>query len=257
MMNKFMRFCLFFLLWTPVFAQEMTVQAISLHNRTAQDLIPMIQPLLPPGSVVTGQNYDLLIKTTPEGFAQIQPAIQQLDQPPQALVLRVRRVSSNVLDTEISSAGHVTAISSQSAGNTDNEQRVTVLDGQSAFVETGESFPYHDYGISIFGAQDITLYKDVKTGVILTPHLQGNQAQVSVQWTFNQLQQDQTQWEKQNSAITQEKTNTIVTLPLGQWVNIGGSSLQAQQADNATTLSTYNTQHPTSNLYISIDKALP
>src|SRR5687768_18244338 len=52
----------------PVRAQDL--QVIELDFRMAQDLIPILEPLLEPGGVLTGRDDVLFVRTSPENLEQ-------------------------------------------------------------------------------------------------------------------------------------------------------------------------------------------
>jgi type II secretory pathway component GspD/PulD (secretin) len=55
------------------------LEVISLRHRTADQIIPVLRPLLEPGGVLSGQYSSLIIRTSPENLAQIRAALDAID----------------------------------------------------------------------------------------------------------------------------------------------------------------------------------
>lgn len=60
-------------------AQVLDLDVIDLKHRTAEEIIPIIQPFLIPEAAVTARDYKLIIKSTPENLEEIRKIIQQVD----------------------------------------------------------------------------------------------------------------------------------------------------------------------------------
>ena len=59
-----------------------SLEVIQLQHRMAEDLLPILQPLLPPGSVLTGTGDVLLVRTDPATLDQLRATVMQLDRAP-------------------------------------------------------------------------------------------------------------------------------------------------------------------------------
>ena len=67
-----------------------SLQVIDLKHRTAQEVIPVLQPLLEPGAALSGQDYKLFVRTSSANLAQIRAALAQIDRRPRQLLVSVR-----------------------------------------------------------------------------------------------------------------------------------------------------------------------
>ena len=83
------------------------IEVVELHNKTAKQLIPIIKPLLASGGVVSGTGYELIIKTSPDNFHQLEHLIKQLDKNQPLLLISVRRVHNAGYDTYERAGGQV------------------------------------------------------------------------------------------------------------------------------------------------------
>src|SRR5262245_58505450 len=94
-----------------------TIEVISLRHRNAEQVIPILQPLLAPGGALTGQYSQLIVRTSPENLAQIRSVLESIDRPARRLMVLVRfdnaadvARSSVQTDARISNRGAAFAI---------------------------------------------------------------------------------------------------------------------------------------------------
>src|SRR5262245_53046828 len=71
-------------------AGAQSLEVIQLKHRTAQELMPALQPLVAQGGAVSGQDYTLFVRTTDGNLAEIRRVVAQLDQAPRQLLVSVR-----------------------------------------------------------------------------------------------------------------------------------------------------------------------
>jgi type II secretory pathway component HofQ len=70
-------------------AMAQDLEIIELQHRRAEDVIPIVQPLLDPGGVLSGVDDKLLVRTTPANLAQIREAVAAIDRPQRQLLITV------------------------------------------------------------------------------------------------------------------------------------------------------------------------
>ena len=61
------------------FAQDLDLDVINLKHRTADEIIPIVQPFLIPEAAITARGYKLIIKSTPENLKQVKKIIAEVD----------------------------------------------------------------------------------------------------------------------------------------------------------------------------------
>src|SRR6478735_9601175 len=66
------------------------IEVIPLRHRTAEQVIPVLQPLLAPGGALSGQYNQLIVRTSPENLAQIRQVLESIDKPSRRLMISVR-----------------------------------------------------------------------------------------------------------------------------------------------------------------------
>ena len=104
-MQRFLIF--FFMLGASAlaFAQD-SVEVIVLKYRTAEQLIPIVQPLVGRDGAVTGMQNKLIVRTTPSRMKDVKQVIAGLDTQPRKLMITVRQnVAREALGQEASVYG--------------------------------------------------------------------------------------------------------------------------------------------------------
>ena len=70
-------------------AQAESLEQIPLHYRMAEELLPILQPLLPPGSAITGTGNVLFVRADAATLTQVRDAVASLDRAPRQLLITV------------------------------------------------------------------------------------------------------------------------------------------------------------------------
>jgi type II/III secretion system protein len=74
-------------------AQQQILEVITLGYRQADEVIPLLRPLLAPGGALTGTNNQLIVRTTPANLAELKQVLAVVDARPRQLVISVRQGS--------------------------------------------------------------------------------------------------------------------------------------------------------------------
>jgi hypothetical protein len=152
---------------------QTTVEVIPLKYRQADQVIPVLQPLLGRDASISNFQNQLVIRATPAELAQVKNVLASLDTPPRRLLITVRQdadVTGTRREAEVSGSigndqarvtvpgsgsregGNVVlrdgddrlrarVVDSSQAGSERTAQTVQVLEGYSAFIRAGESRP--------------------------------------------------------------------------------------------------------------------
>jgi type II secretory pathway component GspD/PulD (secretin) len=232
-----------------------TVQADSittmvLHNRPAEEIIPLLKPMLGPDDAISGQGFQLFIRAPAATRAQIQELLTAVDVAAKMLQisvfqgerreLRALRIEGGIHpghNPEHSGAGGIgfstrntdggINIAASRARLQDNPvHRLRVSDGGEGYIETGTAIPYfsgYDRVAPDARAGGIE-YKNITTGFYVHPRLRGEQVILSVS-PFKQSPDP-----RQGGNIRIQNARTTITGPLGEWLPIGGTTEQTQQS---------------------------
>lgn len=155
-------------------AQATVLEVITLKYRTAEQVIPLIQPMLRDGGSISGLQNQLIVRTTAGNLEEIRRILASVDAVPRRLVITVKqdadadsgrqaaevsgsvRIDDNVRitvpGTIDSRAPHIGAgpagdgvrariIDTRRVESDRNLQTVQVLEGNTAFIRVGQSVP--------------------------------------------------------------------------------------------------------------------
>jgi len=224
-------------------AQPLVMGILPLHYRTAEQVIPLVRPLVPPPGTVSGIQNQLIVHTTPANLAEIRAVLERIDAMPRRLLISVRHDSDMaasadriaVEGTVALGRGEVSAGSRLPGGGARVEahatsrhqsdrtmQQVQALEGQPAMIQTGRSVPVPVRQVvrGPAGAQvvDSVEYREAATGFQVIARLAGDQVILDI------LPQRQVPagdgWP---GAVNTQQLATTVRARLGEWIDLGGT----------------------------------
>jgi len=284
MVNK--RISLFCLLWLlgcgfSAFAQE-RIEVITLSYRSAEQLIPLIQPMVGKDGAVTGIQNRLVIRASADKLAQIKRVIASLDTKPRRLMIIVRQnTTREALAQEASVYGTVGTdharvtlpeASSQAGARVEvgsqrnhtgakitstrdiessaDEQRVQVLEGNAAFIRAGQSVPHPTRTIVRNGRQvtvvEETQYQDVSSGFYVLPRMSGSQVTLEISPQHNTL--------GSQGAVNLQQASTVLSGRIGEWIELGGVGQQGTRNDSGTVYSTQDISSDNRSIFVKVEE---
>ncbi|MBI2296514.1 MAG: hypothetical protein HYU76_10925 [Betaproteobacteria bacterium] len=254
--RRLMVWVLFVIAASAVDAQNMVLEVIPLRYRTAQDVIPIIQPLLAREGSVSGLQGQLVVRTTPANLEEIKRILASVDTAPRRLLITVRqdadatrserssevsgRIGSDrarviVPDSGDRRGGNVVlrdgddrlrarVLDTRSAESDRNTQSVQVMEGREAFVRVGQSVPVPQRRVqrTVVGGQvveqvvDSVEYRDVTTGFYVLPRVSGDRVTLDISPQREMLST------QVPGGVNVQRVVTTVSGRLGEWIEIGG-----------------------------------
>jgi type II secretory pathway component GspD/PulD (secretin) len=221
----------FALLWlaTSAFAQD-TLEVISLRHRTADQVIPLLRPLLDPGGALTGQHSQLIVRTSPSNLAQLRAALEAIDRPARRLMISVRfdgaqesargGVQGTARATSGASGATVAIGESRSAGSERVDQRMQVLEGGRAVISTGEARPLRQRQViqtpSGPVVRETTELVDAASGFEVVPRVAGDTVTLDIAPQREQFVPGVP------GTVRYERTASSVSGRLGEWIELAG-----------------------------------
>ncbi|WP_457673949.1 secretin N-terminal domain-containing protein [Thiolapillus sp.] len=231
-------------LWTGAVLADWPIEIVPLKHQTVEQMLPMLRPFVSEGGTVTGMNGQLVIKTSPENLAQLKQIIGKFDRAPRQLRITVREGRSASFSRQgIKVEGNMSAgkngnisigqpepgkgLDVQVAGSnrvwgTDADRHVRATEGMPAFIQTGVSMPvttgYRD-GWGRFHRE--RHYQDITSGFYVTPWVNGEQVTLEIS-PFSGQPLDQ------RGSYRKQEISTRISGRLGEWIDIGGASMQGQ-----------------------------
>lgn len=232
---------------TSAIADEARI--LQLKHRTAEELVPVIRPLLGPDDALSGMGYRLIVRTPEKNLKEIERVLGQLDIAPRRLQITVQQtVADDSTATSQSVSGEArlgdkaritlpatptddrglvvqkddlrysAGRRATTAGHA-NIQTVTTVDGQRAYIRIGQSVPHVKKILALNRnqmviAQGIEL-QNVTTGFDVRPRVRGDRVQIEITPRLSTLKNPST-----GLADFQELTTTVEA-KLGEWIDLG------------------------------------
>ena len=222
-----------------------SLETIPLRYRTAEDLVPLLQPLLPPGAAVTGSGDVLLVRGDAGTIGQLREAVARLDRAPLQLLITVSqatnargagtsiRGSGTVGSGDVqvgvnrppqdTSGGQVVVRSGTRSDELGNVASVRALEGYETYVSLGQSRPFTSTSVTGGGfyppvVTQSTEYRDVATGFYATPRVSGDLVTLQISSRQQRLSGDR------GTQVSTAGITTTVSGRLGEWIELGGTT---------------------------------
>ncbi len=232
---------------TAALAQR-TVEVIPLQYRNAEQVIPVLQPLLGRESSISHFQNQLVVRATPAELAQIKRVLAGIDSAPKRLLITVRQdadLERDRREVEVSGSlgnDHARAttpgsgsrsgddrlrariVDTQQINRDRSTQTIQVLEGHSAYIRTGESRPVPKQEVvrTVVNGQmvdrivDRTEYREANTGFHVLPRVQGDRVTLDIN------PQRESFDEQRRGAVNTQSVVTTVSGRLGEWISLGG-----------------------------------
>ncbi|MDD2915587.1 MAG: hypothetical protein PHP70_09735 [Gallionella sp.] len=244
------------------------LEVIALKHRSAEEVLPVIRPLLDKGDAASGMNYQLILRTSPHILAQIKEILESLDVAPRSLkitvmqnvdsetVARLTEVSGSVgvsREVRVSVPGSANngglnaelgqgrdrlgakVISTRSLEDARNTQQLRVLEGNRALVRSGQSVavPQRQVIQNQWGTRviDSTQYQEVNSGFYVLPRINGARVTLEISAQNDSLAPgggDQ-------PTLRVQQTSSTVSGRLGEWLEVGGLGQRKNNDDSGIT----------------------
>ena len=259
-------------------ASDLVTEVITAGYRPVDEIVRILKPMVPRPGSVSGAYGKIIVRTTPQNMREIKQILATLDRAPVNLVISVRYSINEEVRRDLYEAfgevsGGNVGISTgrdagsgrglvigrqdgdqqagvridktQSLGSDAGTQRVRVLEGKEAFIQSGRSVPVTDERVVVSGSgvttvQRSTSFRNVDSGFSVRARL-SNDGRVSVEIFPRRNRLD-----TGSGAIEVREASTVVSSPLGRWMEIGrigGTTSESSRgigsSSNATTSSDY------------------
>ena len=233
------------LLCTVSPAREVAV--IKVEHRWAAELLPIVKSMLSAAGTVTVSERvnSLVIVDTPEAIERVQAYLDRFDRPVEQVRIHIRfHKMGEDKDSEVSAHGRISndnvsvAIGGKKkdGGDISLEERarrqkndseffVVAMSGSPAYIRAGEEIPYHQNSAFFRryapGGGTVT-WQTVESGFEVTPTLAGDNAHLKI---VPRIAYD----DRKDGVIRFFGAQTELTVPLGRWVEIGGTTDQKNE----------------------------
>jgi type II secretory pathway component GspD/PulD (secretin) len=268
----------------PALAQQTVLEVIDLKYHSADQIVPMLKPLLAPGGTISALQNRVIVRTTPQNLAELHKVLDAVDRMPKRLVISVRQEaaqSGETTEAEISGSigtdgarisvpgshtkqgagaevrkgdnvvrGRV--LSSQSAATDRGVQTVQVLEGNEALIRVGQSVPVRSGSLTVAPlATQITQsveYRDVDTGFRVRPRVNGNQVTLEISSRRDTIADPNAQ------SFNVQRIDTVVSGRLGEWMEIGSVDQGRVQAEGGTISRRTGSLSDDRKIFVKVDQ---
>ena len=245
------------------------LEIIALKHRSAEEVLPVIRPLLDKGDTASGMNYQLILRTSPRNLEQIKKLLESIDVAPRRLKItvmqnvdsetaaRLTEVSGNVglnRDARIAVPGsgdssglnvelgrgqdrlRTRVTSTRSLEDERNTQQLQVLEGNRALVHSGQAVPVPQRQViqNQWGTQviDSTQFQEVGSGFYVLPRVNGDRVTLEISTQNDAL----VPGSGDQPTVRVQQASSTVSGRLGEWLEVGGLGQQKNHDDS--TIST-------------------
>src|SRR5262249_43086351 len=163
------------------------LEIIQLRHRTADQVIPALEPLLDRDATLSGQSGQLFVRTSPENLVELRRALETIDAPARRLQILVRfdggsgnasrEAARSALLRDRGSRIELRAGDARTGEIERIDQRLQVLDGGQAFIATEQSrhVPQRQLIRTPAGvvSQETIVVQTARTGFAVVPRVAG------------------------------------------------------------------------------------
>ncbi|CAG0939328.1 hypothetical protein GALLN_00564 [Gallionellaceae bacterium] len=263
------------------------LEVITLQHRNAQDVLPIIQPLLDQDDVARGMNNKLILRTSPRNLAEIRKLLEQIDTAPRSLKITVmQNVDSETVRrlTEVSGSiglsgdarigmrggrdeGGLTVEAGQGADRArarvystrsldadKKTQQIQVLEGGRARISVGQAVPVTQRQVvrSPWKTRVIedTQYREVSSGFYVVPRLNGDRVTLEISAQNDMLSPGSA---NQPATSVQQMTTTI-SGRLGEWLVLGETLQQTEGEGSSISRHSLSSAHEQRNVLLMVEE---
>jgi type II secretory pathway component GspD/PulD (secretin) len=243
----------------PVSAQELTV--IELKNRRADELIPVLKPLLAPTTALSGIDYKLIVRGNDNDLRRIREALAVLDQAPQQLLLSVKSANSSDIEREqvqvSGQLGSNTQLTVQTGANHNdssgsNISSLRISEGQSAHISNGHLVPF---AATVITQPGVIQNNSHNNRVIVQQRQVGTGIEVRVRITADiviiDIDAQHDQMAGNNVAVNHVISQ--ISGKLGQWLPLSQIENSTQESQSNLTGRTLRTAEELRSLWIKVE----
>jgi len=230
-------------------AAEPVADVIVLRYRTADQVLPLIEPLVPKPGTVTGAGNELVIRTTRATLAEVRKVVESLDRKPKLLLVTVRQ------DVPADAGGAAQVYGTRAADADRSVQQIRVLEGNEAGIRLGQSVPVVLRGSSrhavdgrvVADTADRVIIRDALSGFSVRPRLAGESVILEL------APQHDTLGSQGRGSLDIQRMTTTLSGRLGEWIEAGAILSGPSARSDAATYSTRSTSLPARRILIKVE----
>ena len=265
-------FVLIFSLAILVNLSSAEVAIIKVDYREAADLLPMVKTLLSPDGKASldERTNSIIVVDSSAAIAEIQAFVATMDKPAEQVRVRFRFQETGIsTDRDISTSGrysdehgsvaiggveedgvHVSAQDSKSQHRGQTESFISVMSGSSAYLWVGREIPFTQRWVYLTHAYahevETVEFQRVETGFEVKPVVAGDRVHIEIVPRISSF-------DEERGVVRLTEASTKVTVLRGQWVTIGGTSEQSNEAIRAILSTGSSSSNSTLSLSLMVE----
>jgi len=223
-------------------------EIIELHWRSAEQLLPILRPLVDDPSAVSGSGRTLFVRAAPDRLDALKDVVRHLDRAPRQLLIYVFQGRADQIrqDTLAGRGDRTASRRLQTRGQLDSTRRIRVSDGQQAFIATEkvQPLPYTLHPTGPYGLYPAIAagYRETRSGFLVRPVLNGRWVSLDIRTAMAGAGS----WPEQQGASTR------ITAKLGVWVPLT-ATMTADPARDAPGIRRHSTRSQVDNgLFVKV-----
>ena len=251
-------------------AEGLFVQTVRLTHQPAENILPLVQGMLPPGAAVEGRGDTIVIRARKADLPALAELVADLDTPLHQFEILVS-VDPAVLKENLpqplpppeSETDYEERIRITKSGEPRSSVKtyrthgrklapgtyaIRVLEGKWATIKTGKTIPVASRRVNPDGTVTESIeYRQLNRGLRLKPQLVGGKIVLAVQ-PF-----DETESRTGGGQLEHHMASTTVAVVPGEWVALGAVSGQPRPVTRGKVYSTHR-QHPDDyDLFVKVE----
>lgn len=266
-------YLLAFLLSLPAITHADQLEIISLQHRNAEELLPLLQPIIAPTESISGMSNQIILRANEHSRNEIKKLIQQLDVARKQLIIHIIQDADSATTQELTGfSGHIGIgnvgidtpshhsdgklnahiISTRDLKQQHSSQQIRVVDGGRAFINTGQQRPINQTQIihDRWGNRTVTStnYQSADVGFYVRPRLNGNNITLEIETKNNQF--------TPNNQIDIQQTNSSISGKLGEWILLSNSQQDSQNDNNSINSRGLRNKQQEHNILVKVEEAI-
>ena len=237
------------------------LEIITLRYRSAEQIIPMLQPMVEPGGALTGMQNQLVIRASQRNIDDLRRILATLDAMPRQLRISVRQGADiaasdrggSISGTVGTGGSNVQAriVDSSSASNSGVTQTLQVLEGNVAVIQAGQSQPVANRAVTrtpsgALVVTDSTSYRDVTTGFSVLPRVSGDRVTLEIN--------PQRDTPGPGGTVNIQRASSIVSGRLGDWIELGGISQSETRSGSGILSSSSASRSDNRSIWVKVEE---
>jgi type II secretory pathway component GspD/PulD (secretin) len=248
------------------------VAVIKVNYREASDLLPMVKTLLSSEGKASldERTNSIIVVDSSAAIAEIQAFVATMDKPAEQVRVRFRfQETSRSTDRDISTSGryseehgsvafggaeedgvHISAQDSISQHRGQTESFISVMSGSPAYLWVGREIPFTQRWVYLTHAYahevETVEFHRVETGFEVKPVVAGDRVHIEIVPRISSFDEGE-------GVVRLTEASTKVTVLRGQWVTIGGTSEQSNEAVRAILSTGSSSSNSTLSLSLMVE----